>query len=173
MIVGRIFKALLLRPRVRKMTWHQLLSGAGAEREKLLAILRAETEATASVHTGGEMSIRETLAHMAEANLSIAGRLDSLRAGQIGDSSTPDLFPGAEGLTLEDVKSRYEESWKRLAGSAAQPIDSPQTIPHEFFGPINAKEWVALIAFHHEYHLRKIDRIKRSREYMEAQGLKW
>lgn len=172
-IVGRILKAVVLRPRVRRLTWPQLVAGAAACRERFDALTAGETEETAAVVVDSEMSVADTLAHLAAANRSIAKRLDALRIGTAADSEPPDLFPGAGVRTLAEVRADYAESWNRLAEAAARPIEGPEALPHDFFGPMTAREWVALVAYHHEYHGRKLDRVKRSGAYRKAQGARW
>lgn len=172
-LIGRSLKVVILRPRLKRMTWPQLVAGAAACKESFEALIAGETEETATVAAAGEMSIADTLAHLALANRSITRRLDALRSGISLDPETPDLWPGSHGRPLAELRAECEESWKGFAESAAQPIVSGKVEPHTFFGPMNAREWVALMAFHHEYHSRKVNRIKRSGAYRKAQGAGW
>src|ERR1051326_7158306 len=98
-LVGRLLKRVILRPRVKKLNWQQLCSGAVAVREQFEARMEGETEESASISAGG-MTIKEILAHLATSNRSIADRLDALRSGSTGSATVPDLFPSAEGKSL-------------------------------------------------------------------------
>ena len=170
--VGRILKRIILRPRVKKLNWQQLCSGAVAVREQFEARIEGETEDSAAISSGG-MTIKEMLAHLAVANRAIADRLDSLRAGNPGSPNVPDLYPGAEGKDLKELKAEFDRSWKRLGEAAATPITSLETQKHDFFGPMDAREWVALIAYHHQYHARQVDRIQRTDEWRRVRGSKF
>ena len=75
--------------------------------------------------------------------------------------------------TLEETRAHYVESWNRLAEAAALEIKSDRTATHDFFGAMTAREWIVLVAYHHEYHARKVQRVKMSPEYRQAQGASW
>ena len=171
-MVGRILKRVVLRPRVRRMSWSQLWAGALKVKESFDARVGGESEESSAISAGG-MTIKEILAHLAAGNRSIANRLDALRSGDRLTSVTPDLFPGAEGRSLDDLRGEFESSWQRLGEAVAGPIVGNRTEPHDFFGPMTAPEWVALIAYHHEYHARQIDRIQATPEYRQARGSKF
>ena len=172
-IIGRMVKRFIVAPRVRKLTWEQLCAAGAVSRERFEAQIADETEESASVSARGAMSVKDTLAHLTVANRGIAARLEGLRTGQSMDSRSPDLFPGANGKMLDQVKSEHGESWRQLAEKAASPIDSSATAPHQFFGPMTASEWVAAIAVHYEYHSRRIDRVKQSEEYRQSLKATW
>ena len=172
-LIGRIVKRVMIAPRVKRLTWEQLCSGAAATRERFEALIADETEESASVAARGAMSVKDTLVHLAVANRAIAGRLDALRTGRKVDGDTPDLFPGAEGKSLEEVRCDFSESWRVLADSASRKVTSSELTPHPFFGPMSAAEWVALVAVHHEYHIRRVDRVKQSEEYRSVRGAGW
>src|ERR1044071_5838756 len=112
-MVGRLLKRIILRPRVKKLNWQQLCSGAVAVREQFEARIEGETEESASISAGGG-TIKEVLAHLAVGNRSIADRLDALRSGMAGSTAPPDLFPGAEGRTLTELRAGFDQSWKRI-----------------------------------------------------------
>ena len=172
-LVGRLVKRFVVEPRVRRLTWEQLCSGATASRERFEAMIADETEESASIAARGAMSVKDTLIHLAAANRGIAERLESLRSGRAMDGEIPGLFPGSEGKTLEQTRKEFAYSWKILADSAARKITSDRKTQHPFFGPMSAAEWVALIAVHHEYHIRRVDRVKQSEEYRRARGATW
>ena len=172
-LVGRLVKRVMVAPRVKKLTWEQLCSGAAATKERFEALIADETEESAAVAARGAMSVKDTLIHLAVANRAIAERIDSLRAGRQLDGRTPDLFPGSEGKSLQDARGEFEDSWRRLAESASRKVTSAALTPHPFFGPMSAAEWVALIAVHHEYHIRRVDRVKQSEEYRRIRGAGW
>ena len=172
-LVGRIVKRVLIAPRVRKLSWEQLCSGAAASRERFEALIADETEESASVAAGSAMSVKDTLAHLAVANRAIADRLEALRAGRQMDANPPDLFPGSEGKSLGELRKEFAESWRILADSAARKVTNADQSPHHFFGPMSAAEWIALIAVHHEYHIRRVDRVKQSGEYRRVRGASW
>jgi uncharacterized damage-inducible protein DinB len=171
-VVGGLLKRIILRPKVKKLNWQQLCSGAVALREQFEARIEGETEESASISAGG-MTVKEILAHLSVANSGIADRLDTLREGNAGSPSVPDLFPGAEGRSLPELKTEFDRSWKRLGEAAATPITNLQTQDHDFFGPMDAREWVALIAYHHQYHARQVDRIQRTDAWRQARGGKF
>ena len=172
-LVGRLVKRVLIAPRVRRLSWEQLCSGAAASRERFEALIGDDTEESASVSARGAMSVKDTLAHLAVANRAIAERLEALRAGRQMEGNPPNLFPGSDGKTLTELRSDFAESWRILAESAARRITNGVQTPHHFFGPMSAAEWVALIAVHHEYHIRRVDRVKQSEEYRLPRGAKW
>ncbi len=172
-LLGRIVKRVMIAPRVKKLTWEQLCSGAAATRERFEALIADETEESASVAARGAMSVKDTLVHLAVANRAIAGRLDALRTGRTLNGEIPDLFPGSDGRSLEDVRGEFSESWRVLENSASRKVTSSDMTPHPFFGPMSAAEWVALIAVHHEYHIRRVDRVKQSEEYRRVRGAGW
>jgi uncharacterized damage-inducible protein DinB len=169
---GRILKHIVLRPRVRRMAWGQLWAGAWKLKESFETRIAGETDESAEI-SAGQMNIKEILAHLAIANQSIASRLDALRSGLILTSVTPNLFPGSEGRTLVELRKEFEDSWRRLANAVSTPIRGERTEPHDFFGPMTAPEWVALIAYHHEYHSRQIDRIQATDLHRRARGSKF
>ena len=172
-LLGRIVKRVMISPRVRKLTWEQLCSGAAASRERFEALIADETEQSASVGARGAMSVKDTLVHLAVANRAIADRIEALRAGRGVDGPIPDLFPGSAGKSLEQARNEFTESWRRLADSASRRVTSAAVTAHPFFGPMSAAEWVALIAVHHEYHIRRVDRVKQSEEYRRVRGAAW
>jgi uncharacterized damage-inducible protein DinB len=171
--IGRVVKRVLIAPRVRKLTWEQLCSAAAASRERFEALIADETEESASVSARGAMSVKNTLAHLATANRAIADRLEALRAGKQMEGKPPDLFPPSEGKSLGDLRKEFAESWRILADSAARKVTNRALTSHHFFGPMSAAEWVALIAVHHEYHIRRVDRVKQSEEYRKVRGARW
>ncbi len=138
-------------------------------KEGFEARIEGETEKSSEISAGG-MNTKEILAHLAAGNRSIANRLDALRIGNSMPSVTANLFSGADGRTLGDLRREFEESWRRLAEAVAGPIVGERTEPHDFFGPMTAPEWVALIAYHHEYHSRQIDRIQATKEHRQVRG---
>lgn len=172
-MIGRILKVAVLRPRIKGKSWAQLVTGMVACRDNFLRLIEADTEVTAAVGVAGEMSVLDTLAHLAAANFAIADRLDALRTNAPLPPEPPDLFPGHGAWNLSESRANYIESWNRLAEAAATEIRSDRTAGHPFFGAMKAREWVMLVAFHHEYHARKIQRVKMSAEYREAQGAAW
>ncbi len=171
-MVGRVLKRIVLRPRVRRMAWDQLWAGALAVKESFDARISGETEESANISAGG-MTIKEILAHLARGNVSIAARLTALRQGAPMGTAVPELFPGDQGKALQQLRLEFEESWRVLAAAVGRPIAGERSEPHDFFGPMTAPEWVALIAYHHEYHARQVDRIQATEAYRQARGARF
>src|SRR5437016_13269860 len=117
-VIGQLVKRFIVAPRVRKLTWEQLCAAAAVSRERFEEQIADETEESASVSARGAMSVKDTLAHLTVANRGIAARLEGLRVGRTMGSRSPDLFPGASGKTLDQVKSEHGESWRQLAEKA-------------------------------------------------------
>ncbi len=99
----------------------------------------------------------------------LAGDGGHRRAGRAGDYQ--DRAP--EYRTFAEARTDYRDSWRRLAEVAARPIPDGRLAEHEFFGPLDAREWVALITYQHELHVRKMDQIRQTEEYRRAQGAGW
>lgn len=172
-MVGRILKRFMLQPRVKRATWPQLCSAAVALKERFEAMLSTVSEQGAAIELPGYQPIRDIVAHLAEENRRTATVLETLSSGRSEPVPAPSPYAGALARTVPEVAADYNESWQRLAQSAAQPISSSQTIAHEFFGPLNAAEWLALVGYNLEFHARQIERIMRSEEYRKAQGAQW
>jgi hypothetical protein len=169
-IVGWLLKRMVLRPRVKKLTWSQLCAGAAASHERFEQLIAGETEESAAVRVGGEMSIKEMLAHLAAENRGVASQLAALRQGRPGEGILLDAF---EPQSLEQARAEFTDSWRALTQAAAHPIPEGTTADHAFFGPLTAREWLALVTYNHELHARKIDQIRQSEPYRKAQGARW
>jgi hypothetical protein len=172
-MVGRIMKRLLLQPRVKRATWAQLCSAAAAQKERFEAMLSTVTEAGAQVALPGGKPIRDIVADMAAENRRTAAVLVRLRAGSTGEMPGPPDDLGALARNVSEVASDYNQSWELLARAAAHPIQGSQTAEHEYFGPLNAAEWLALVGYNLEFHARRIERTMRSETYRQAQGATW
>jgi hypothetical protein len=172
-MVGRVMKKFLLTPRVRKLNWEQLRNGALVSATRFDEMVAGAPESAADISTAGHQSLKDMVAHLAAANRSIAAKLEALRAGQSSAIEAGDLFPGAGAWSLAEARADHAKSLRRIAEATIHPIQSPTVSEHEFFGPLTATEWLALVAFHHEYHARQANRVMRSPEYKEAQGAKW
>jgi hypothetical protein len=172
-MVGRLMKRFLLQPRVKRATWPQLCSSAAVLKERFEAMLSTVSEQGAAVTVPGIPAIRDIVAHMAEENRRTAAVLEALRAGRAVAIPPPNEYAGALARTIPEVSADYDESWRRLAQAAAQPISHTLTSPHELFGPLNAAEWLALVGYNLEFHGRQIERIMKSEAYRRAQGAGW
>jgi hypothetical protein len=163
----------MLQPRVKRATWPQLCSAAAFSKERFESMLSTVTEQGAAVELPGIPPIRDIVAHLSEENRRTSAVLEALRAGRSASIPPPSPYSGALARTLPEVGADYNESWQRLAQAAAQPISHTLTAPHEFFGPLNAAEWLALVGYNLEFHARQIERIMRSEAYRKAQGAQW
>jgi hypothetical protein len=167
-VVGAMMRQLLLRPRVKRSTWPQLCAAAMALHERFTAMIQGVSEAGAAVEGDDGLSIRSIFAHLATENRRVAGVLESIRGG-----GGPEPVQPVIARTLAEARAAYADSWTRLGMTAAQPIDSGATVPHEMFGPLTAVEWLATVGYKHELHARRIERIMASEEYRRAQGAAW
>src|SRR5436309_1522829 len=106
-MVGRLLKVVVLRRRIRGKNWAQLVAGARACHESFETLIAGETQQTAEISAGGEMSVLDTVAHLVVANNGIARRLVALRSGEELPPDPPDLWPGHGDASLEQVRTAY------------------------------------------------------------------
>src|SRR5438105_1239406 len=106
-LTGRILTRLILRPRVRKLSWDQLVKGAVVSAERFDESIARVKEEASTVSAGGYMSIRDTLAHLTAGNEMIAARLDAFRAGDPRPAGEVNMYAAAQGGSLAQLREAH------------------------------------------------------------------
>jgi len=170
--IGRMMKCFLLSPRVRRLNWAQITVGAYTVASRFGEMIDGVGEAAARVAVGGS-SLRDIVARLIAANRLTAAQLQALRAGRPLDRDASAFSFDSGGLTFAEMRKEHLASLQALGAVAAQPIDSTAVAAHELFGSLDAREWLATVAYNYEYYTRITERIMRSEVYRKAQGANW
>jgi hypothetical protein len=162
-----MLRAMILRPRVKKLSWDQLRAGTMTAAARFDEMIGGVTEETAGVRAAGEKSVREIVAEVVNDTAKIAGRLEAL------SGRPPAHPPETSAETLVAARVAFRHALARLDQVTAKPITAGAQAEHEFFGKLNASEWLSLVAYQIELHIRALERLMRSEEFRRAQGAKW
>jgi hypothetical protein len=162
-----MLRSMILRPRVKKLSWDQLRAGTLTAASRFDEMIAAVTEESANVQAAGEKSVREIVGEVAADTAKIAARLEAL-------SGRPSTRVQEQSVdTLVSARLAFRQALAQLDRATAQPITSKAQGDHEFFGALNASEWLSLVAYQIELRTRALERLMRSEEYRRAQGAKW
>jgi len=106
-------------------------------------------------------SVLMTLDHLRIVNLACASIIRELSQGRVpaGKASTANVKPSPD--VTEAVIVAYEESCDEVlaAVASAKHLDDPARFSHPWFGPMSARRWHLLAAFHLGLHRRQIEAI--------------
>jgi hypothetical protein len=172
-LIGRLMKRLLMNPRLKKLTWEQITVGVFMSIAQFGQTVENVSEAGAAIPGARGMSIAGMAAHLAAANRAVIAQLNALRAGGAAGLSQVDLYPDTGERTFAQVKEDLLASQKELGKAVETPITSAATAVHPFYGSLTAREWLASVAAHYEYHLAQAERIMRTEAFRKMQGAGW
>lgn len=172
-MIGRLFKVLYLRPRVKRMTWEQVAAGTWKIGTRFIEQVSGVNEEAAAVTGPSGKSVRDMVAHLTVGMEITTDYLEALRAGRSPNDPLPELWPNTEARAFAQTLADHRAALNRLMKTAERPVTSEATAHHDFFGPMSARELLAVVAFHYEYHTRQVDRLMRSEAFRKAQGAQW
>jgi hypothetical protein len=155
-----------LKPKAKSRSWAALQKDALSAKRRFDALLEklSDAQLTRRLRNAELASLGDIVAHLAVANQAITQMLTAIGAGKTvkpsGDTSF--LFKGVAGRSMEEVRASYEAAWQALqAVCQTEGLESSvTTAPHFLFGELNAKEWLALVAFHYDYHIRQVKSLR-------------
>lgn len=141
-------------------------------RREYLARLDGVSDAQANFSPGeGEWSISQVTRHMIHSNKGIAKLVRVLASGHSLDGKpVPGIVPDSAG-NLEADRKVFEESMDRLDAAMEALQNNPDLttrFTHQWFGDMNAREWLVFSIAHQRLHIAQIDRIKRAGAYPES-----
>ena len=114
-------------------------------------------------------SIRDLVAHVADANYGVANVLESFTRGRSLQYDADTLHRGAGDRPFAEVRTDHANSLLRMAESTVQPLNPHQVSWHFDYGRLNGKEWLATVVLHYRYHTKQLERIKSSSVYRAAE----
>src|SRR5579872_5440563 len=159
-VVGRLMKRFLLSPRVKRLTWEQITVGTYTEASRFSEMIDGVSEEAANVVHGGT-SLRDIAVQLIGSNRFTAAQLQALRTGKPMDRDQNAFSFDAGSRSFAEVCKEHRASLHALGAVVAQPIDSATVAVHGLFGPLDAREWLATVAFNYEYNTRVAERIMR------------
>lgn len=160
-----IRKRVTIDPLVQSKDWEKLLDeglGAGWFFDSLLEDI---SEDAAKVRASCPQSIRDLVAHVADANYGVANILEAFTRGRSLQYEPESLYHGAGRRQFVEVRGDHANSLQRLAESTGRPLNPNQVSWHFEYGRLTGKEWLATVIAHYAYHTRQLERIKGSGEF--------
>ena len=108
-------------------------------------------------------SVSMAMEHLIIVGSQIAGGIVDLGLGKFpqkkADTATVKPF---ENKSAEKIISEFEAFIKTFLEKTTRDVvnrEAPQTFAHPWFGPLNAKKWMALAAIHQQIHRKQIQAI--------------
>lgn len=78
------------------------------------------------------------------------------------------LMPSNDFISLKEIKSKLEESREALIHFVSNTSEEDLTnraMNHRLFGKLSLKQWVALIGYHEQRHLKQIEEVKEALQF--------
>jgi uncharacterized damage-inducible protein DinB len=144
-----------MRPHAAKHTLAELRQAAEDAQAQFLDAYGSLSGEVLDVRSSPEvMSPRDILAHLTVALGWQAAKIRSIYTGEeVDDSRFELLFQGAGGAGNRELLAGFEAAWSAVAQAVAgMPDACDLSSGHPLFGPLNAREWLAAIAEHFDYH---------------------
>jgi hypothetical protein len=148
-----------------------LLSILEQQQEELTTELADLSDAQGNFTPGpDEWSVLDTCSHLAHSI-----RNTALLARSLARGKAPKIEGGIQGgvrdesiETLADARAALDKAFATMT-KATQNLegdcDAETIFEHPWFGPMNAKRWVAFNALHVMVHIEQIERIKESEDF--------
>ena len=106
----------------------------------------------------GYMSPAGILGHLSIAIAWQTSKLLEIRTGQVApDDVVTQLFESQPGDMRKHSVERLKDSFAVLRDEAAKAEEGDTTSHHIWFGPLNAKEWIASAVSHFDVHRSQIE----------------
>lgn len=143
-----------------------ILNKAASYDQKLLAVRQLVPPMRGLEDSSRYWSIAMTMEHLNITLIAQTKLLKDLCTGgtDLSPVFTKDLKPSVDldvGATIAKFRS-VTASYLSVAGSCDIDAYPRVKFQHPWFGPLNAKEWLVMIAIHQTIHRRQIDEIAKS-----------
>ncbi len=168
----KILRTVLVK-KVKTLSWEQVLSGAYEEAQRFGNLISGSSEESAKIETAQGTSLIQETINLAGLNYSVAAKIDSIRNNRPSPSLRTGRQLELEAKSLTDARLLHEHSSRNLMAIGMTPVLGEGTAEHDQFGPLTAKEWLAVTSYYHELATRQVERLMRTPEYLNAQGKKW
>jgi hypothetical protein len=166
--IGRTLYWMVVRPMARGKDWETLRAEVREAAETFDALFENVSDTAASVSVQGYMCLRNQLAHVTTANREIAKQLRTIRAGQSVIRPQLELFPEAGEKTLAELRQAHLESVAAVYEASAEPLPDSPPGEHPLFYALRARDWLALLPKHYDYHARQIGILRNSSAFQTA-----
>jgi hypothetical protein len=155
-------KRVLIEPLVHAKEWDSLLEEGLVAGWFFDSLLEDISEEGAAIRAACPKTIRDLVAHVADANYGVANVLESFTRGRSLQYDADTLHQGAGDRLFSEVRTDHANSLLRLAESTVRPLNPNQVSWHFEYGKLKGKEWLATVVLHYRYHTKQLERIKSS-----------
>jgi len=167
-MLNRVRKWHAIDRTIGKSGWDELVDRTMEASEAFHEKIKTIPDGADNTKLGNIMKIRDIVAHVSDMNFAVGSIIERLASEEMITYKVDSLFKGAGRASWAEVVEEHIESRLWIEEAVEHPVSSLRKTPHHLYGPMSARQWLALVINHYAYHSEQLDRIMASPAYQTA-----